>query len=96
LLTVVGRLWTDQAGITAVKFQLTFLAILAMLLGTIEMGRLLIAHSTLAHAVSDEIPNSPSDIANSQGGADSATMQRISLDPHSPDHDARVRPLRLP
>ncbi len=82
LLTVVGRLWTDQAGITALKFHLAFLAILAALLGTIEMGRLLIARSTLAHAVSDESRNNPSDIASRQGEADTAaTMQRISLDP---------------
>ena len=97
LVCFARRLWVDEAGITALKFNLVFLAILVAIAGTIEMGRLLITPSTLAHAVSDESRNSPGGIASSQGEADrAATVQRISLNPRSPSHDAQPRPQRMP
>ena len=87
LLCFARRLWADEAGITALKFNLVFLAILVVITGGIEVGRLLIAQGALAHAASDESRNGPSD----DGADNAASVQRIGLDAPSPNSDARPR-----
>ena len=46
-------IWADQSGITAVQFALALPPILATIMGTIEMGQLMMAQSSLAHAASE-------------------------------------------
>jgi Flp pilus assembly protein TadG len=47
------NIWADQSGITALQFALALPAILATIMGTIEMGQLMMAQSTLVHAASE-------------------------------------------
>ena len=50
---VAPNIWTDQSGITAVQFGLALPAIMATIMGTIEMGQLMMAQSSIAHAASE-------------------------------------------
>ncbi|MGI9419666.1 MAG: TadE/TadG family type IV pilus assembly protein [Geminicoccaceae bacterium] len=46
-------LWSDRRGISTVHFALVLPMVLATILGTIDMGRLLMTHNTLVHAANE-------------------------------------------
>ncbi len=48
-----GRLWSDRRGISSVQFAMVLPALLATVMGTVEMGRMLMAQNTLVHAANE-------------------------------------------
>lgn len=47
------NLWSDLRGISSVQFALALPMVLAAIMGTIDMGRLLMAHNTIVHAANE-------------------------------------------
>ena len=52
-LSLFGRLWSDRRGISTVQFALVVPALLATVMGTVDMGRMLMAQNTLVHAANE-------------------------------------------
>lgn len=53
LLPGLRRLLSDQLGITGVQFALILPALLGAVMGTMEMGQMLMAQNTLVHAANE-------------------------------------------
>lgn len=49
----VSRLFADQRGITAVQYGMVLPALVAVIIGTMDMGRLMMAQNTLVHAANE-------------------------------------------
>jgi Flp pilus assembly protein TadG len=47
------RLWSDQLGITSVQFAMVVPMLLATIMGTVDMGRMLMVQNTLVHAANE-------------------------------------------
>lgn len=50
---LLRRLLSDQRGISSVQYALVLPAILAVIMGTVDMGRLMMAQNTLVHAANE-------------------------------------------
>jgi Flp pilus assembly protein TadG len=46
-------LWSDRCGISSAQFALALPMVLATVTGTMDMGRLLMAHNTIVHAANE-------------------------------------------
>ncbi len=52
-INLLGRLWSDRRGISSVQFAMVLPALMVTVLGTVEMGRMLMAQNTLVHAANE-------------------------------------------